>query len=83
MKRYLNVESIAFKQGHELDSGQIGCKISLTRATGEEISQVMYYSKKEESEIKKFQDEIRKLIAKNPRLGIVAAASQEILKNLL
>lgn len=82
VKRYLNVESIAFKQVKELDSGKIGCKISLTKATGEEISQVMYYSKKEEIEIKKFQDEICKLIAKNPRLGMVAA-SQEILKNLL
>ena len=79
--RFKNVESIVFDPSEHMNSSNNGCKVSITKSTGEELSKVLYYSEEDMDSLNKLQNLMSELIANNPKLGVIAA-SREIWKNL-
>lgn len=81
VQRFKNIESIAFDDNKNSKTKSNGCKISMTKSTGEELNQVLYYTEEELKSLGQLQKQMATLIAKNPKLGVIAA-SQEIWKRL-
>ena len=76
VSRFKNAESINYSKNKN-SNDKIGYRVALTKATGDEKQEVLFYSKDEASEIENLQKKIAKVIQENERLGVVAA-SQEI-----
>lgn len=80
VQRFKNTESIAFDSSNS-KTGNNGCKITITKSTGEELNQVIYCTDEELKNLTQMQSQLADLIAINPKLGVMAA-SQAIWKQL-
>lgn len=75
--RFRRVESIVFarrREAGERAQPQLAVRISVTRADGAEMDQVVQLSKQEEKQMKQLEHQIRALLKEHGRVGLAAAS---------
>lgn len=78
--RFQRVESAAFDKG-DRPRNSAGVRLAVTHADGGEREQVLYFTPDDERELQQLQRQVGSLLAKNKRLGLIAA-SRTIWDNL-
>ena len=71
--RFQRVESAAFDKGERPRHAE-GVRLAVTHADGAEREQVLYFTPDEEGELQQIQRQVGSALAKNKRLGLVAAS---------
>ena len=64
-----------------MPKNSVGVRLAITQADGVEHEQVVYYGPNEEDQLQDLQRQFQRLLAKDKRLGLVAA-SRAIRANL-
>jgi hypothetical protein len=71
--KFRRVESIAFENQRRAKN-QLAVRIAITHMDGTEVDDVIFTTKEEESEIKRVQEQVTKLLRQNKRIGLAGAA---------
>jgi hypothetical protein len=71
--RFQRVENLSFARGKRYQNAE-GVRLAVTHSNGCEREQVLYFTEDEETELRRLQSQLSDTVAKNKRLGLVAAS---------